>query len=332
MRILTRFLALVAVLLVAVPAVAGSYKQANQYEQAREWLERMAVAMRDMSYQGTFVYVRGDDIETMRITHVNEDGVVRERLYAVSGPHREVVRDSSGVRCLLGDEEPAIKNAMATGSMFPEFAVEAFAQARTLYRFEMGDSARVAGRPGQQVRIVPRDKYRYGYDLWMEKETGLLLRWVLFDAEEKMLAKLVFTELQTGDQVDMTELEPDAARGEFINLGQAAEATPGESHSLLDPSPSGLPPGFRLAAHAVEPGEAGNNLEHWLYSDGLATVSVYIEAWDPDNGSSEGTSRMGTTHAWSKRAGPQLVTAIGEVPPVTVRRVGTAFVNLPGVR
>ncbi len=329
MNLTGRPLALLAALLLASPAVASPPDAGNQYEQARAWIERMAAAMRDMSYQGTFVYVRGDEIETMRITHVNDSGVIRERLYAVSGPPREVIRDSSGVRCSIGGEDAGIKSAMAAGSMFPEFAVEAFSGARTLYRFEMGKHGRVAGRPGQQVRIVPRDDFRYGYDLWMEKETGLLLRWVLFDEDQKMLAKLVFTELTTGDQVDRTELETDAESSEFINLGQAVDAAASVSRPLVDPRPNGLPPGFRLAGHTLESGESGE-LEHWLYSDGLATVSVYVETWAAGREAVEGTSRMGTTNAWAKRAGSRMVTAIGEVPPVTVKRVGTAFVNLPG--
>src|SRR5210317_961386 len=76
---------------------------AGNSAEAREWLERMATAMSQMSYQGTFVYVRNGVVETMRITHVTDETGVRERMYSLSGPHREVLRDRSGVRCVLQD-------------------------------------------------------------------------------------------------------------------------------------------------------------------------------------------------------------------------------------
>ena len=83
---------------------------AGDSQQAREWLERMTAAMSQMSYQGTFVYVRDGEVETMRITHVTDETGVRERLYSVSGPHREVIRDREGVRCVLQDAASVVED------------------------------------------------------------------------------------------------------------------------------------------------------------------------------------------------------------------------------
>ncbi|WP_191621198.1 MucB/RseB C-terminal domain-containing protein [Marinihelvus fidelis] len=323
-----RFLLVMLLALSVAPAHAGP----DTSDEARVWLERMATAMREMSYQGTFVYVRDEDVDTMRITHVNTDGEVHERMVSISGPHREVIRDGNGVRCALGEEDPGMKAALATGSVFPEFDVEAFRKVQRHYRFELGKKDRVAGRVGQQVRIVPQDQYRNGYDLWLDEDSGLLLRWVLFNPKHKLLAKLVFTELRTGDQVDVAELKSGTAEKEFIELGQRDPMSPAPKPGpVIDTplAPMGLPPGYQLVARASEPGAGGGELTHWVYSDGLAAVSVYIESGAGERADAGGLSRMGTTNAWTEVVDGRMVTAIGEVPPLTVKRIGKAFSELP---
>lgn len=324
---------MVASLLTSAPAAA------DQYDRAAELLERMAAAMRDLSYQGTFVYVRGEDVDTMRITHVRDGNGVRERMYAVSGPQREIVRDQWGVSYLLGDK-PERQDPPASGSVFPEFPVDALKQAQSRYLFRVGArTARIAGHRSKSITILPRDRFRYGYELCLEERTGLLLRWVLYDADRLPLAKLMFTELVTGDRVDLSELESAAVGGDRLAFASVESNPP--APSAWRPVPAGvpesganlsdfgelqgLPPGFRLAGHARDDGRAGTGFEHLVYSDGLATVSVYIEPSDTARPIAQGLSRMGTTNAWSLIADTFQVTAIGEVPPITVQRIGNAF-------
>ena len=57
--------------------------------EALDWLGRMATAMDQMSYQGTFVYIQDDRLETIRITHVATPEGSRERLVSLSGDRRE---------------------------------------------------------------------------------------------------------------------------------------------------------------------------------------------------------------------------------------------------
>ena len=73
--------------------------------QAGELLQRMVDAIQERNYTGTFVYVHGDQVETMGVVHrVNEEGE-RERLYALTGAAREVLRDNESVTCILPDDE-----------------------------------------------------------------------------------------------------------------------------------------------------------------------------------------------------------------------------------
>ena len=61
----------------------------------------------------------------------------------------------------------------------------------------------------------------------------------------------------------------------------------------------------------------------WLFSDGLATVSLFLEPFDPRRHASEGVAAMGATHTLTKRLpdanGAWWVTAVGEVPPTALK-------------
>jgi sigma-E factor negative regulatory protein RseB len=312
-------------IVVSLSASAGSEQE------AKKWLERMASAMNHLNYQGTFVYVRGDQVETMRITHVVDEDGVRERLYSVNGPHREIIRDSGGVRCVLSDDQSVMQDVVASGAIFPEFPFEDLSSEPLAYHFETGGRARVAGQMGRRVTITPGDEFRYGYDLWLEAGTGLLLKWVLFDANRNALAKLVFTDLRMGAEIDLDELESDTPPEAFTRIESAIPARQVMTSASPEWRPDSLPPGFRLATHRHQ-AEGESVFEHLVYSDGLASVSVYIESNTGPEPMEIGLSRIGTANAFTRHLGDQQVTVIGEVPAATVRAIGDAFQAPAGVR
>jgi sigma-E factor negative regulatory protein RseB len=172
-------------LLLLMAASVNGLAFAGDSSQAREWLERMTTAMSQMSYQGTFVYVRDEKVETMRITHLTDDNGVRERIYSVSGPHREVIRDRKGVRCVLEDSASVVEDQVVSSSYFPELPLSIIDGEASGYRLETGGEARIAGHIARRVSISPEDNFRYGYDLWLEEQTGLLLKWILLDTRLK---------------------------------------------------------------------------------------------------------------------------------------------------
>ncbi len=320
-------------LLVPLLCLGAAPVAADQFDEARAWLERMAVAMREQDYQGTFIYVRGEDVETVRVTHVHRDGVEREHLEALTGPAREVFRDGAGVRQRQGDAELAASDPLMSGGLFPRFSMASLERARARYVFEIGGQGRIAGHEGRKLSITPRDRYRYGYEIWIEEDSGLLLRWVLYDANRRPLAKLMFTDLATGDQLDSATL---AAVLQRDVPAPASSAPPERRPPMVGPaSPETsvpargdrLPPGFLFAGHARDPDHPSS--EHLVFSDGLASVSVYVEPDAPENGIPEGLSRMGLTNAWSMRQASRRITAVGEVPPITLKEFGQAFLEAP---
>lgn len=308
-----------ALLLVMLTSVSGSVIAGNS-DHARQLLEQMATAMSELSYQGTFVYVRDGVVETMRITHISDEDGVRERLYSVNGPRREVIRDRTGVRCVLKDSAAVAENPVVADSYFPELPQTLFENEASGYRLGLGGEARIAGQKARRVSITPEDGFRYGYDFWLEKQTGLLLKWVLFDASHKALAKLMFTDLAIGPDVDSSELQSDSPSEDFVELRTISPANSVKVESTPRWQPDKLPPGFLLASHSRKI-VTGGVFEHMVYSDGLAAVSVYIEKQGSDKALAQGNSQLGTNNIYSRKQGDLQITVIGEVPAITVKSI-----------
>lgn len=286
-----------------------------------DWLERMSTAMSQMSYQGTFVYVQGDEMATMRITHVAGESGVSERLVSVSGAPREVLRDSTGVRWVLGDDHSVLQDQGFNRTFFPQLPLDQQGQARRSYALKLGETGRVAGQSVRNLTISPRDKYRYGYSLWLETRSALLLKWELIDSDQKPLAKLVFTDIRLGSEVNRSELQPSSQLKNYRTVESRLPAGRGQVSSGPRWRPSRLPPGFELTDHRYYGPQDNALLEHLVYSDGLAAVSVYIESEQDTATSQAGLSTLGTTHAFSKAGDGVAITVIGEVPAITVKLI-----------
>jgi sigma-E factor negative regulatory protein RseB len=288
-----------------------------------QWLERMGAAMSQMNYQGTFVYVRDGNVQSMRITHVVDAQGLHERLVSVSGTPREIVRDAQGVRWTSGEDRTVLANFGGNRTLFPELPLEDSQHAALSYQLRLAKEYRIAGHSGRRVDIVPKDKYRYGYSLWLETQSNLLLQWELTDSRGQTLAKLMFTELKMGSEVDAGELRSRP-------VPEPATETPAITGSSTNPraqwKPAKIPPGFRLTSHRLQLSQQGDAYEHLVYSDGIAAVSVYIEAAEPDSGQDVGLSKMGTTHVFTREVEGELITVLGDVPAVTVKLLGESMV------
>ena len=309
-------------LLVAVLVSPATELQAGSSDTPRQMLERMTTAMSQMSYQGTFVYVQGDIVDTIRITHVADEKGVREHLVAVSGPPREVIRDSNGVRWVLADDQSVFEDAAFNRSFFPELPADQHDQTKTSYAMKRGETGRIAGHRVNNLNILPRDRYRYGYSLWLEEHSGLLLKWELIDHSGKVLARLMFTDFRLGSEVDMGELRPASQLKKFKTVESGLPAGRGKKKTVPKWIPGSLPPGFELAVHRSFNENSDGIYEHLVYSDRLAAVSVYIESNKSQSGQPAGLKRRGTTHAFSRFSGNMLITVVGDVPAITVKMIG----------
>lgn len=299
---------------------------AGSSEDPRDWLERMSAAMSQMSYQGTFVYVQGDDVVTMRITHLSDQTGVRERLVSLSGAPREVLRDSSGVRWVLGSHQSVLEDSAFNKTFFPDLPIDRTTEIDQSYVLKFGGKERIAGQVARNLKVLPRDNYRYGYSLWLEQHSGILLKWELIDSDRKSLAKLMFTDIRLGSEVDPDELNPSSQLGDYRTVESKLPAGRVAAQDTLRWHPERLPPGFSLTAHRLSGQQSEGMYEHLVYSDGLAAVSVYVESGGAGQQTNSGAQRgkLGTTHTFSRYLDDVSITVVGDVPAVTVEFIANA--------
>lgn len=322
--------------LFAALCLAGTAAVAQ--EDARDWLRQMSAASQELNYRGTFVYLHQGRLEAMRIIHRAAEGGEQERLVALTGDAREVIRDKERVTCILPKSKAVMVGRSLPRKPFPAALPRDLDDLTDNYAFLVQGEERVAGLPARIVLIRPRDAYRYGYRLWLDSGSRLLLKSELIDTEGLAVEQIMFTDLELLDTIPESELQ-SALRGEDYTrkghdrpvetAGAAAEAG---GMSASDWTVTRLPPGFMLThsnRHAL-PSAGSDEVEHLVFSDGLATVSVYIE---PASGSDQpglaGASRMGAVNALSLRQNGHQITVVGEVPQMTVERLGESVQRKP---
>lgn len=320
-------------------AVVGAFmtllSQASRgADDPRDWLQKMNQALATRNYDGTFLHLSEGRVETMRIVHRVRAGRVTERLQSLDGSGREFVRNDGELTCYLPDQhtvlvEPRPDHGPFLGAL-PQFG----ADVNEFYRIEALPTAHVLGRPARVIAVNPKDQFRFGYRLWLDEKTAMPLKTQLCDSRGQVIEQILFARL------DMPEIIPDSDLVPAVRTDGMRWVRQGPSQDSASPALSAyrareLPPGFRLTmAGAQILGGATVPASHLVYSDGLATVSVFIEAQSaPPQAAApgseptslqhseppmQGLARVGSGYAFSTVVQGHQVTAVGEVPAQTV--------------
>ncbi len=302
---------------------AGNVHCAAQ-DQPREWLEKMNRALSERNYDGTFFHLSRGEVETLRIVHRVHAGQVTERLISLDGSQREFIRTTQALTCYLPDQRtvwvaPRDGTAPFLGSL-PQFnsAVDQFYDIRLL------SAARMLGRSAKVISVSPKDQFRFGYRLWLDEQSAMPLKTELCDARGRVVEQIVFASL------DLPESIPEAAVQPGIKTDGLRWVRQTPSRELIDGELSAfrvsrLPPGFRLMVSGAQTLDEGSRpAAHLVYSDGLASVSVFVEQEHEVRGAQgggppvQGLSRIGAGYAFSTVVDGHQVTAVGEVPAQTV--------------
>lgn len=308
-------------LLFALTTAAVSMAVAE--EQPQEWLERMNHALTTRNYDGVFSHWQGGKVETLRIIHRVQNGAVTERLLSLDGSGREFIRSGSELACYLPDQRTVVvekrpEHELLLGGL-PKFN----AGASQYYEITGLKPTRLLGREARLISIRSKDEFRYGYRLWIDESTAMPLKTQLCDSRGRIIEQVVFASLTLPAHIPDTAFKPDISTEGF----QWLRNEPGVMPSTGAPpaalwSALRLPPGFRMSARGAQvmPGST-DPVAHLVFTDGVASVSVFVEtrqkrAAEP---TMSGTTQVGSSSAFSTVIDGHQVTAVGEVPPATVR-------------
>ncbi len=319
--------ALVALALAVLqPPTALAVDNSLQQAEALAWLQRVASAARQLNYTGVFVYQAGELSETSRIVHMVDGGVEVEKLETLDGPPREIIRRNDEL-VTYHPETRTVRAEKRRGTRtFPALLPEQLTAIAEHYEVRKGEVERVAGFDAQVLLLEPRDQYRYGHKLWAETGSGLLLKAKMIGERHQPIEQFAFTQLSIGGAISRKQLESRFAseastwRNERFSSNEASTSEPGWMVR-------GSAPGFRkvLEMRRSREGGAGGTLTHIVFSDGLASVSVFIEPAAPRQKVAEGLTQQGAINIYFRGMGEHRVTVLGEAPAATVKLIANAL-------
>lgn len=286
------------------------------------WLGRIASASQRLNYVGTFIYQSGKHVETSRIAHRVDASGEYERLEVLDGSPREVIRNSGEVRCVLPDQKTVIIDQPGGRRAFPARVPASFSNLGESYRIRKADIHRIAGLEAQAIILEPKDDLRYGHALWAELQSGLLLKSRMIDERGEIIEQFMFSDVRIGGNVSQELLKPryvSTDEWRVVNARGSDVPKADTGWALRTPLP-----GYTLLSVVKRPlGRERGEAVQMVYSDGLASISLFIEPHGNDGVSAAlGAQSSGSINIYKRVVGNHLITVLGEVPLRAVQRLG----------
>ena len=304
----------------AVPAPEADSRSLNS------WLLRMHEASKNQSYIGTFVVSAGGNMSSAKIWHMCEGKQQVERVETLTGAPRSIFRHNNQVVTFLPDHKLARSEKRESLGLFSELFKSADSRITDFYKFRQEGIERVAGVDADIVTLVPKDNLRFGYRVWTERKNGLVVKLQTLDADGSVLEQAAFSELQLDASVKTEKIlqmmgRTDGYRVEKPVLVKTSASA--EGWELKTPVAGFNPMScYRRPVSATSPTASsvpGEGQLQWIFSDGLASVSIFVEPLDRQRHVRESSLSLGATQTMTKQLDPYWITLVGEVPLATLK-------------
>ena len=282
-----------------------------------DWLTRMHMASRRRAYVGTFVVSAAGTLSSARIWHVCDGEQQMERVESLTGAPKFTFRRNDQVMTFLPESRVAVAEKRASLGLFPNLLQADGSSIAQFYKVRATGHERVAGFEADMLQLRPTDSWRFGYRVWTERKTGLVVKLQTVDADGQVLEQTAFSELQLDVPVSMAKLTRMMGNTEGYQIVKPdlVETTAAmEGWALKNAVPGFKTMSCYKRSVAVVANARHDNTLQWIFSDGLASVSLFIEAFDPLRHGQPGKLAMGATHTLTQRIGDWWFTAVGEVP------------------
>ncbi len=315
-------LCLVSIMMLLPFAVVHAQGKAEQ--SARTLINNMSNAVRNLNYDGVFIYQRGGQMNTLRLIHKADENGEIERLISLTGAAREVIRNKQSVTCFFPDDQAVMVEKSRPRQLLPSQLPQSMEKLISNYNFAIFGEDRVAGKLTWVVSIKPKDGYRYGYQFWIDQSSSLLLKSELRNRTGLLLEQIVFTQLDILDAIP-DEMLKSSISGKGYTWHNNSEKGNSVVKTNAQWQVGWMPNGFTKNNQEVYPvADSLNPVNHMVYSDGLAMVSIFIEKLEVGHELTAGLSKMGGVNAYARIANGYQVTAVGEVPQATVQRMANS--------
>ena len=312
---------------------APPYSGPVEPQQMRDWLMRIHEAARRRNFQGTFVVTSGASVSSSRIAHFRDGPNQFERIESLDGRMRHVLRYNDVVYTLWPRSRIALVEQRDALTTFPALLQGGHDHLVDFYDLRAQGTDRVAGHEAHVLLLQPKDAHRYGYRLWAERQTGLLLRAEVLNERNEVLEASAFSEVAIGGRP-----HPDSVLQPMRRLDGWRIVRPALVPTQLDAEGwtfGQRVPGFEPVSCVKRPldgaagAEAVEQVLQAIWSDGLTYVSLFIEPYDAERHPRPMQTTIGATQTLMQRRGPWWITVVGDVPAATLSQFARALERRP---
>ena len=316
------------------PATPQSTASGESAGDLRGWLARIRDAAARSNYVGTFVNSTGTSVASSRVGHYFEGKNTLERVDALDGEPRSMLRVNDEVRTLWPRYRVAVIEPVDPRASFPALVSGSEKHIPEFYELHVQSPERIAGHDADRLLLKARDDSRFDHLIWADHATGLLLR-VDVQVAGRTLETSGFSDVNIGVKPDAAAVYAELHRADGYHVVRpAVERTKLESEGWTILA-SMLPTGFQslgCVRRALNmPGETAVQAQvlQAIWSDGITHVSLFIEPYQPQRHLNEGLTVIGATHTLTRRVNDMWLTAVGDVPPATLDQFVRALERKP---
>jgi len=288
----------------------------TESDQAAAWLDRMSHAVKETDYQGVLVFGGSHAWQTLSVSHMVVEGIEYEKIVHLTGEPREIVRVGHETTCTHPGDHAVRSHSASVGGLADTIR-DNISQIQRHYNLNVTGKNRVAGRAAVSIDVISKDAYRYDHRLWLDEETGLLLRSDLLGKHQHVLERYQFAHIEIGKRLPFSEFDA-SGRGHRIAPHLESSMTH-NAQSDLAWQPQWVPAGFSQTAR-----DQKNQRISAMYTDGLAAFSVFVESaiGEPMPDMNNRWGAISAVVVNQSHAGQLYrITLVGELPLSTARKI-----------
>lgn len=281
-------------------------------------MQKTASAARELNYQGLFIYHNGAIIRSVQITHINEGGREFTRNVVLDGNPREVFSEGDDIVIFNAKNDKVVIEKRRGQNLFPAMLPTQLHPLKQNYKLKFVGQERIAGRLAQVIDMIPNDNLRYQYRVWSDSEYGLLLKMSMLDTEGHTLEQIGFNQVAMLQTKDLDWFQPKIDASKPYVMDDTTDLTHVENNLVI----ANLPAGYKKVdqIRLRVPGRAVP-VQQLIFSDGLASVSLFVEPVIKGMQPRIGKKTMGSTNIYAHVLNGYQLVVVGEVPAQTVEQI-----------
>jgi len=288
-------------------------------------VQGMLDAARVLNYRGHVVQIEGTQAQTLYLLHRAGEDAGEDRVRSLQGAYGELHRTGSKCKVALTDARQAHDEALVAAA-FPSLLPQRLARLARFYDFTPSGNGRLADREVDFTLARPRDEFRFAYVVATDAATGLLMKASLVDQRGQILRQVFFVNLELLPSLSETEWNKpnDGAAPPLVWTEHSLDLS--AVQAVIPWQVGELPPGFGISSYVRRRMPGGEHeIEQIILSDGLTTISVFIEPQSATDPGLLGMQRVAAILAYGTSVAGKHITVLGAAPFATLQQIANAL-------